>query len=93
MIDTIRQTIGELNKQVAEKHIRDEYERYYCRVEEKCDADIAVLLADLERFDRAIAADLQARLTALTDPHQMLFDDPQSKGQRTRLENQLKAHR
>jgi SNF2 family DNA or RNA helicase len=90
-IDTIRQKIGGL-KQVAEKHIRNEYERYYRRVEEKRDADIAVLLADLERFDRATADDLQARLTALTDPQQLLFDDPQSKGQRTRLENQLKAH-
>ena len=54
--------------------------------------EIGILIDDLERFDRATADDLRARLKALTDPQLTLIDDPAKKGQRTRIENQIKSH-
>jgi hypothetical protein len=61
-------------------------------VETKRNADIAVLLEDLERFDRSTIAHLQARLTEIGGEQKQLFEDSTLRGQRTRIENQLKMH-
>ncbi|MBW1716037.1 MAG: DEAD/DEAH box helicase [Deltaproteobacteria bacterium] len=87
----IRERVADL-KHAAESYIRSKYQEYYEGVHEKRNKDIAILMDDLERFDRGIMEHLQARLKAITGYQQSLFDDPATKGQRTRLENQIKMH-
>jgi SNF2 family DNA or RNA helicase len=89
---TIQSRVAAL-QQSAEKHIRAQYQEYYDRVERKRDEDIAILGGDLERFDRGVMEDLNARLTAVRGQQQQLFDDAAIKGQRTRIENQIASHR
>ncbi|MFQ5676351.1 MAG: hypothetical protein ACE5G1_10675, partial [bacterium] len=79
-------------QQAAERHIRTQYQAYYTRVEAKRNADIAVLLDDLERFDHGTRAHLQARLTEIGGEQKQLFEDSTIRGRRTRIENQLKMH-
>src|SRR5262249_49597509 len=85
--------ISEL-KSVAENHIRAYYQDYYQRVEAARNADLDVLLADLERFDQGIREPLEMRLRQLEDSQLELFDEAEGsiKAQRTRVENQLKSH-
>ena len=77
---------------IAEAHIRHHYLDYYRRVEQQRLEEIAVLLEDLERFDRGAAEQFQEKQRQLHQEQQLLFDDPNSKGLRTRLENQIKSH-
>ena len=81
-------------KQVAESCIRTHYQDYYQRVEAARNADLDVLLADLERFDRGVREPLEIRLRELEGAQIDLFDEVEGavKAQRTRLENQLKLH-
>jgi SNF2 family DNA or RNA helicase len=88
----IQSKISQL-QQTAEAHIRSQYQEYYQRVERRRDEEIAVLIEDLERFDRGITEDLQARLVATRSEQGELFDDAARKGHRTRIENQLAVHR
>jgi hypothetical protein len=90
-LQTIQGKIGQL-REVAENHIRQQYQTYYERAEEKRNEEIGILIDDLERFDRATADDLRARLKELTDQQLTFLDDPVKKGQRTRIENQIKIH-
>jgi SNF2 family DNA or RNA helicase len=90
----LRQRITEL-KAAAESHIREHYTEYYERVERDRETEIALLMEDLERFDRGVSQDLKQRLISLTGGAVLLFDEMEEstvKGQRTRLENQLKMH-
>jgi hypothetical protein len=89
---TIQSRIATL-QQAAENHIRAQYQEYYQRVERKRDEDIEILREDLERFDRGVMVDLEARLTATRSQQGQLFDDAALKGQRTRIENQIATHR
>ncbi len=89
---TIQSRIAAL-QQAAENHIRAQYQEYYQRVEQKRDEEIGILREDLERFDRGIMEDLDARLAAVRGQQQQLFDDAAIKGQRTRIENQIAMHR
>ena len=77
---------------IAEAHIRQHYLDYYKRVEGQRVEEIAVLLEDLERFDRGATEQLQEKQRQLRQEQQVLFDDPNLKGLRTRLENQIKSH-
>lgn len=82
-------------RQKAENFIRSHYQEYYQRVEARRNEDVAILLEDLERFDQGIVEHLQGRLRQISDPQALLFDDIEEstiKGQRTRIENQLKIH-
>ena len=54
--------------------------------------EIAVLLEDLERFDRGSMEHLREKLRQLDQGQQGLFDDPNIKGLRTRIENQIRSH-
>jgi SNF2 family DNA or RNA helicase len=90
-IQAIQGKISQL-REAAESHIRQQYQTYYTRAEEKRNEEIAILIDDLERFDRGMADDLRARLKELIDPQLTLIDDPVKKGQRTRIENQIKIH-
>ena len=79
----------------AEDHIRARYTDYYRRVEGDREREIALLMEDLDRFDEGVRQDLQQRLWGLTKGKVALFGDMEEtavKGQRTRLENQLKMH-
>ena len=92
---TVRTEIAKL-KQVASSHIRAQYEEYYKRAEAKRDEDIAILIEDLDRFDKGTLEFLQAKLGALGVDQRALFDDGEAstvKGQRTRIENQIKIHK
>lgn len=80
-------------QQAAENHIRTQYHDYYQRVEGKRNEDIEILIEDLERFDRGVMQDLDARLVATRSQQGQLFDDAAMKGQRTRIENQISMHR
>ncbi|MBW1794344.1 MAG: DEAD/DEAH box helicase [Deltaproteobacteria bacterium] len=88
---TIREHVEDLQSR-AESHIRTQYRAYYDRVEAKRDKDIEILMDDLTRFDRGTMEHLEAKLRAITGGQQSLFDDPAVKGQRTRIENQIKMH-
>jgi len=79
-------------QQAAESYIRSQYQEYYRRVEAKRNEEIAILIEDLERFDRGIREQGQARLRTIQGEQQALFEDSTLKGQRTRIENQLKMH-
>jgi hypothetical protein len=82
-------------KSVAENHIRAYYQDYYRRVEAARNADLDVLLADLERFDHGIREPLEMRLRQFEDSQPELFDEAEGsvKAQRTRVENQIKLHK
>ncbi|MGA9771157.1 MAG: helicase-related protein [Blastocatellia bacterium] len=93
-ISLIRARITTL-KQKAENFIRAHYQAYYQRVETRRNEDVSVLLEDLDRFDQGITEHLQGRLMQIGAPQALLFDDIEEstvKGQRTRIENQLKIH-
>jgi SNF2 family DNA or RNA helicase len=77
---------------IAEAHIRHHYLDYYRRVEQQRLEEIAVLLEDLDRFDRGAAEQFQEKQRHLHQEQQVLFDDPNIKGLRTRLDNQIKSH-
>jgi len=77
---------------IAEAHIRHHYLDYYRRVEQQRLEEIAVLLEDLDRFDRGAAEQFREKQRHLTQEQQVLFDDPNIKGLRTRLDNQIKSH-
>ena len=49
----MRERLAEL-RQAAEAHIRAEYQTYYARVEQARKGEIALLLADLDRFDEGV---------------------------------------
>jgi hypothetical protein len=49
-------------------------------------------LEDLERFDRGSMDQFREKQRQLDNGQQALFDDPNIKGLRTRLENQIKTH-
>jgi SNF2 family DNA or RNA helicase len=87
----VRDKISEL-QQAAESHIRAQYQEYYTRVETKRNNDTAVLLEDLERFDQGTREHLQARLKEIGGEQTRLFEESTLRGQRTRIENQLKMH-
>jgi hypothetical protein len=95
VFDQIRCQIAEL-RQAAEAHIRGQYQTYYARVEQARQREIEMLLADLDRFDQGVQDLHDARLQALHGgPQFALFDDAfgaPARGQRTRLENELKSH-
>jgi hypothetical protein len=80
-------------QQAAENHIRAQYQEYYQRVDRRRNGEIEILIEDLDRFDRGVMEDLDARLAAVRGQQQQLFDDATIKGQRTRLENQAATHR
>lgn len=88
----IQSKISQL-RQAAEAHIRSQYRDYYQRVEKKRDEEIAVLIEDLERFDRGVTEELHARLSVTRTEQGDLFDDAARKGRLTRVENQLAVHR
>jgi hypothetical protein len=88
----IRREIAKL-KHAADQHIRSQYQSYYDHVGARRDADIAVLMDDLERFDRGTEEQIQQRLSAIRGEQLALIEESSVKGQRTRLENQLKIHR
>lgn len=90
-LSAVRERIADL-QHAAESHIRTKYQEYYQGVEEKRDEDIVILMDDLSRFDLGIMEHLQVRLKNITGDQQSLFDDPATKGQRTRIENQIKVH-
>jgi hypothetical protein len=77
---------------IAEAHIRQHYLDYYKRVEQQRLDEIAVLLQDLERFDQGATEQFREKQRQFQQEQQLLFDDPNSKGLRTRLENQIKIH-
>lgn len=77
---------------VAEAHIRHHYLEYYTRVEQQRLDELAILLEDLERFDKGAREQFQEKQRQLRQEQQVLFDDPNTKGLRTRLENQIKSH-
>ena len=77
---------------IAEAHIRHHYLDYYRRVEQQRLEEIAVLLEDLDRFDRGAAEQFREKQRHLHQEQQVLFDDPNIKGLRTRLDNQIKSH-
>ena len=79
-------------KQAAGNCIRSQYQEYHKRVETKRNEDIAILLEDLERFDLGTMEHLNARLREIKGGQMTLFEDPVTKGQRTRIENQIKIH-
>jgi hypothetical protein len=79
-------------RSIAEAHIRQHYLDYYKRVEQRRLDEIAVLLQDLERFDQGATEQFQEKQRQLHLEQQLLFDDPNIKGLRTRLENQIKSH-
>ena len=90
----VRQKINQL-QQAAGNYIRSQYQDYYQRVEDRRNQDIAVLIEDLERFDWGMREHLQNRRGELDGGQQWLFEefeDSTVKGQRTRIENQLKMH-
>jgi hypothetical protein len=63
-------------------------------VEKDRNSEIEILLKDLDRFDKGIMEQFEARKKQI-DWGQMVFDfaeDSTIKGQRTRLENQIKIH-
>ena len=88
---TIRSRITAL-QQAAESHIRAQYQEYYQRVDRRRNGEIEILIEDLERFNRGVMEELNARLAAVRGQQQQLFDDAAIKGQRTRLENQTATH-
>jgi hypothetical protein len=103
-LNLVRERIADL-RECAENYTRAQYQDYYQRVEQKRNEEIAVLLDDLERFDKGIMEHLRARLLEFTSVQlsrgaqgrQMVIgmkqtEDPSKKGQRTRLENQIKMH-
>jgi hypothetical protein len=79
-------------RRVAEAHIRHHYLDYYTRVERQRLGEIALLLDDLERFDKGASEQFHEKQRELRLEQQALFDDPSTKGLRTRLENQIKSH-
>ena len=79
-------------QQTAEADIRNHYLEYYKRVEQDRLDEIAVLVEDLERFDRGSTEQLREKHRQLDDGQQALFDDRNIKGLRARLENQIKTH-
>ncbi|MCI0528582.1 MAG: hypothetical protein L0Y56_14180, partial [Nitrospira sp.] len=87
----IRERVAKL-RQVAENSIRSQYQDYYRRVEAKRNEEIAILIEDLERFDRGTLEHWQERLKQIGGGQLTFLEDPTIKGQRTRLENQLKMH-
>jgi SNF2 family DNA or RNA helicase len=91
-LKSLRDRISAL-KAAAANHIRARYQEYYHRVEARRDDDIAILIEDLERFDRGTMEFLEGRLKDTGPQQQYLFDDPRLKGVRTRIENQIKVHR
>ncbi|GKT10089.1 SNF2-related protein [Desulforhabdus sp. TSK] len=90
-LDLVREKIADL-RDCAENYTRAQYQEYYQRVEKKRDEEIAILLDDLERFDKGIMEHLQKRLLEIRGGQMRMFEDPATKGQRTKLENQLKMH-
>jgi SNF2 family DNA or RNA helicase len=90
-IDQVRERAPMLRK-AAEDHIRSHYLEYHYRMEEKRNSDIAVLLDDLERFDRGTQQHFSERESALIGAQGQLFERATIKGQRTRLENERKVH-
>ena len=91
IIKAIRKNITTL-QQAAEGYIREQYQAYYARVEQKRNQDLAILLEDLQRFDQGVIQYHQERLEELRETQLTLFDDPSIKGQRTRIENDIKRH-
>jgi SNF2 family DNA or RNA helicase len=94
-LEVIRGRFTEL-RAAAEAHIRSQYQRYYARVERTRQDEIRVLLEDLERFDRGVRELYQGRLLQLQGGLQAaLFEDiydATTRGQRTRVENELRSH-
>jgi hypothetical protein len=90
-LEVIRQKITRL-QHATENYIRAQYRDYYRRVEAGRNAEIAILIEDLERFDRGEMEHLKARLREMRGGQQSLFEDPTTKGQRTRIENRIKMH-
>ncbi|MCZ2155721.1 MAG: hypothetical protein LC114_17790, partial [Bryobacterales bacterium] len=79
-------------QRAAESYIRTHYVDYHGRVEQKRLDEIGILVEDLERFDRGAMEQFREKQRQLDSGQQALFDDPNIKGLRTRLENQIKAH-
>ena len=81
-------------QQAAEDFIRAHYLDYHKRVEAIRNREIAILIEDLERFDRGALQQLEARRKELGGAQEELafIQDAVAKGQRTRLENQIKMH-
>jgi hypothetical protein len=79
-------------KHEAESFIRLQYQDYYHRAEAKRDDDIAILIEDLERFDQGTREQLEERLRHIGQGRLVFAEDSGTKGQRTRIENQLKMH-
>ncbi len=103
-LNIVREKIADL-RTCAENYTRAQYQDYYQRVEQKRNEEVAVLLDDLDRFDKGIKENLNARLLEFTSvqlsrgatERQMLIgakrsEDPSQKGRRTRLENQIRMH-
>jgi hypothetical protein len=93
-----RETLGRIRAEIAhlkheaESFIRLQYKDYYRGAEAKRDKDIAILVEDLERFDQGIRQQLEERLRHVGQARLAFAEDSSAKGQRTRLENQLKMH-
>lgn len=79
-------------KQIAESFIRNKYQEYYERVAIKRNQEIDILLSDLNKFDRGIKERFEMQLREVSPDQLTLFDDPISKGKKTRIENQQKMH-
>jgi hypothetical protein len=94
VLERIRTEVSRL-RHTAESYIRSQYQEYYQRVEQKRQEDITVLLDDVERFDRGIMDHLGARLKEVGDQQRDLFAEVEAssiRGQRTRIENQIRMH-
>jgi len=92
-INIIRSKAESLQK-AAKGFIHTHYLDYHKRVEDERNKEIAILLEDVERFDRGMMEQFEARKKQLIGA-QTTFDfaqDAAMKGQRTRLENQIKSH-
>jgi SNF2 family DNA or RNA helicase len=91
----IRNRIADL-RQAAEAHIRGQYQTYYARVDRARQGEIRLLLEDLDRFDGGVREMHQSRLLQLQGgPQAALFEefyDASTRGQRTRVENELRSH-
>jgi SNF2 family DNA or RNA helicase len=93
-IERVRNQIASL-KQTAETYIRQQYQTYYQRCERYRSQEINLILEDLDRFDQGFRDFIQTKLRQLNNGQLFIsndFEDTGIKGQRTRLENQLKMH-
>ncbi|MDQ7826892.1 MAG: SNF2-related protein [Candidatus Eremiobacteraeota bacterium] len=94
--ETLKNLI-EKNKELqlqAEAHIRKQYLEYYERVEKSRNKDIEVLIEDMERFNKGRIQFLENALFQIIGSQMSLPDleTPAQKGQRTRIENQMRMH-